>query len=215
MPGTISAVKATGTFPVTLSTKFTEMRTVLANLNEYSDGSSQRASRVTGSRKSWKLSKRLTPVLLGALRDFWKANPNTAFYFFNPRETDPPFSLNPSGTAGRYTVRFASDWEETVGIGRSDASVELIEVGDAEGSTSGTGPGGVGVGLAGASLSISTSWVTQPPGYTGYPIANYSTVAAIRAILGGLSGASLLTGQLSGTAVLTPTLPTCPHCPSR
>lgn len=128
MPATVRGAVSAGTFPVSLSTKFTETRTGMARLNEYHDGTSERSSLVTEVRRSWKLSKRLTPSDLATLRAFWEANPNTAFTFYNPFETIPPFSSTPTGSTGAYLVKFASDWEETIGMDRSDASVELIEV---------------------------------------------------------------------------------------
>jgi hypothetical protein len=75
MPGVIGAAVAVATFPVNLSTKFVETHTVLANLNEYSDGSSQRKSLVLGGRRSWKLAKRLVPAEMVQLRTFWEDTP--------------------------------------------------------------------------------------------------------------------------------------------
>ena len=39
-------------------------------------------------------------------------------------------SMDPTGiaTTGRYTVRFDGEWSQTVGLGRSDVSIELIEL---------------------------------------------------------------------------------------
>lgn len=128
MPGTILAAVSNGVFPISLSKKFTESRSVLARWNEYHDGTTQRQSLVGEGRRTWKLAKRLTPSQLVLLRDFWEANRATAFSFYNPFETDPPFTDAPSGTSGLYLVRFASDWEQAVTPGRSDASVELIEL---------------------------------------------------------------------------------------
>jgi hypothetical protein len=127
MPGVIGAAVAVATFPVNLSTKFVETHAVLANLNEYSDGSSQRKSLVLGGRRSWKLAKRLVPAEMVQLRTFWEDHTADAFNFYNPFETIPPFSRTPSGS-GLYIVRFASDWEQANGMARSDASCELIEV---------------------------------------------------------------------------------------
>lgn len=86
---------------------------------------------VTGTRRSWKLSKRLTTSDIVTLRDFCDTYANNAFYFFNPSETLPPFSSAPIGDSGRYLVRLASDWQQTTGMIRADASVELIEVASA------------------------------------------------------------------------------------
>jgi hypothetical protein len=52
------------------------------------------------------------------------------FYFYDPYGTNPKFSYGPTGTAvtGRYTVRFNSDWNQSVSPGRSDVQLELIEL---------------------------------------------------------------------------------------
>ena len=67
-----------------------------------------------------------------ALRDFFEARggPTEPFYFYDPYETNPKFSWDPTGaaTTGRYTVRFDGEWSQTVGPGRSDVSIELIEL---------------------------------------------------------------------------------------
>jgi hypothetical protein len=128
MPGLVRAAVSVGTLPFSLSTKFSESHAVQVSMNEYHDGSSQRTSLVTSGRRTWKQSKRLTVLQLGLLRDFFEANAQNAFYFYSPFETVPPFSQSPSGTDGRYLVRFASDWEQTNGMVRSDTGIELIEL---------------------------------------------------------------------------------------
>jgi hypothetical protein len=165
MPGVIGAAVAVATFPVNLSTKFVETHTVLANLNEYSDGSSQRKSLVLGGRRSWKLAKRLVPAEMVQLRTFWEDHTADAFNFYNPFETIPPFSRTPTGGSGLYIVRFASDWEQTNGMARSDASCELIEV--AGGTDLGGGIVVPPIGpttIQAATLSILTSFqILNPP----------------------------------------------------
>lgn len=126
--GSVSGAVAADTFPSTLSTKFTEIDSIEVNANEYHDGTLQNKALAVSSRKSWKLSKRLTPALMVQLRDFTKRNAANAFYFYSPFETDPPFNQNPAGESGRYLVRLASDWDQQTSFPRSDASVELIEV---------------------------------------------------------------------------------------
>lgn len=84
------------------------------------------------SRKKWTLTKRLTSAQLHALLDFYDARHGTLepFYFYDPYETNPKFSYDSTGVAltGRYTVRFNSDWSQSVTPGRSDVEIELIEV---------------------------------------------------------------------------------------
>ena len=83
-------------------------------------------------RKRLRLAKRLPPTPLQTLRDFYDARsgPTEPFYFYDPYETNPKFSWDPTGiaTTGRYTVRFDGEWSQTVGLGRSDVSIELIEL---------------------------------------------------------------------------------------
>jgi len=100
--------------------------------NEYRNGESHRSVEATNSRKAWRLAKRLTPVQLAALRDFYEARkgPTEPFYFYDPYETSPKFSHDPTGQAiiGRYTVRFDGPWEQALQLGRIDASLALVEL---------------------------------------------------------------------------------------
>lgn len=99
--------------------------------NEYPDGSSQRNKLVETSRKRWRLAKRLTPSQLQVLRIFYEARKGATepLYFYDPYETNPRFSHDPIGASpyGRYTVRFEGEWSQSVGLGRSEVSIELIE----------------------------------------------------------------------------------------
>jgi hypothetical protein len=179
MPGVIGAAVAVATFPVNLSTKFVETHTVLANLNEYSDGSSQRKSLVLGGRRSWKLAKRLVPAETVQLRTFWEDHTADAFNFYNPFETIPPFSRTPTGGSGLYIVRFASDWEQTNGMARSDASCDLIEV--AGGTDLGGGIVVPPIGpttIQAAALSIQTSFQILNPPVGGGTVARFMSPQA-------------------------------------
>jgi len=100
--------------------------------NEYRNGESQRGLLVATSRKRWSLAKRLRPVLLQQLRDFYdtRKGPEESFYYYDPYETVPKFSYDPTGTTtqGRYTVRFEGAWEQSVGLGRADVEISLVEL---------------------------------------------------------------------------------------
>jgi len=100
--------------------------------NEYRNGESQRSAQAATSRKKWNLTKRLTPSQLATLRAFYDARNGThePFYFYDPYETNPKFSYDPTGVAvtGRYVVRFNTDWSQSVTPGRSDVQIELIEL---------------------------------------------------------------------------------------
>jgi phage-related protein len=118
--------------PWSLSTAFVRSQEYPVLENEYRNGESQRSVRASSSRKRWRLSKRLTPAQLQALRDFYEARkgPQEPFYFYDPWETVPKFSYDPAGqaTQGRYTVRFDGGWEQSAGIGLIEVSIELVEL---------------------------------------------------------------------------------------
>lgn len=118
--------------PHNLSRAFGHAREYIVLENEYRNGESQRSRLVETSRKRWRLAKRLMPALLQQLRDFYDARKGSQepFYFYDPWDTNPKFSYDPTGTAtqGRYTVRFEGIWEQMVGMGRADCEIALIEL---------------------------------------------------------------------------------------
>jgi hypothetical protein len=132
MPGSVQNAAPLTVLPASLSRTFIHEREYPALDNEYRNGESQRSVQATNSRKRWRLAKRLTPAQLSALRDFYDARkgPAEPFYLYDPYETSPKFSHDPTGQAvtGRYTVRFAGEWSQSVSLGRADVSIELIEV---------------------------------------------------------------------------------------
>ena len=92
MPGTVKLVRPTAVMPLSLCRAFTETQTWPARVNEYRDGRSQRAALLDQPRRSWRLAKRLPFSLLQELRDFWSGQGEKAFWFYNPKETNPRFS---------------------------------------------------------------------------------------------------------------------------
>jgi hypothetical protein len=132
MPGSVQNAVPLTVLPASLCRAFVHEREYPILDNEYRNGESQRSVQATNSRKRWRLGKRLTPAGLQALRDFYDARrgPTEPFYFYDPYETSPKFSFDPSGLAiaGRYAVRFASEWSQSTGMGRSDVSIELVEL---------------------------------------------------------------------------------------
>jgi hypothetical protein len=130
MPGSVQVAAPTYVLPLSLSRAFTEVREYGVLGNSYPDGSSQRSLETTTSRKRFAIGKRVTVTEVATLRAFYEARkgPHQPFYFYNPRETDPPFTQNPSGTTGRYTVRFDCAWEQSSGPSRSEVSIQLIEI---------------------------------------------------------------------------------------
>ena len=132
MPGSVQNAAPATVLPQSLCRAFTHERAYPLIENEYKNGESQRSVLATNSRKRWRLTKRLTPAALQALRTFYDARNGTTepFYFYDPYDTNPKFSYDPTGqaTTGRYTVRFNSDWQHSSGPGRSDVEIELLEL---------------------------------------------------------------------------------------
>lgn len=118
--------------PASLSRSYAHEQAYPVVESEYRNGESQRSVQATNSRKRWRLTKCLTPAALQTLRDFYDARKGRTepFYFYDPYDTVPKFSYDPTGeaTTGRYTVRFDSDWSQSVGLGRSDVQIELVEL---------------------------------------------------------------------------------------
>lgn len=132
MPGSVQHSAPTAVFPRYLCRAFSRSQEYPVAGNEYRNGESQRSLEASTSRKRWRLAKRLAPDRLQELGGFYEARngPTEPFYFYDPYETAPKFSHDPTGTAlaGRYVVRFDCAWEQSCGLGRSDVSIELIEL---------------------------------------------------------------------------------------
>jgi len=132
MPSSVQNAAPTTVLPATLSRAFEHTREFLVSVNEYMDGSSQRGLLANTSRKRWRLAKRLMPVKMAELRAFYEARsgPHEAFYFYDPYESNPRFSYDPTGATvqGRYTVRFDGGWSQAMGLARGDVEIQLIEV---------------------------------------------------------------------------------------
>ena len=132
MPGSVQNAAPATVLPNSLCRAFARSQTYPVVENEYRNGESQRAVLASTSRKRWRLVKRLTPALLTELQNFYDARkgPTEPFYFYDPYDTSPKFSHDPTGavTTGRHTVRFDCEWIQTCGPGRSDVTIELIEL---------------------------------------------------------------------------------------
>jgi hypothetical protein len=132
MPANIQNAVPTTVIPQGLCRAFVHTREYPVIDNEYRNGESHRSAQAATSRKKWTLTRRLTPPQLAALRTFYDARSGTLepFYFYDPYETNPKFSYDPTGVAvtGRYVVRFNTDWSQSVTPGRSDVQIELVEL---------------------------------------------------------------------------------------
>ncbi len=132
MPGSVQNCAPATVLPQSLSRAFVHTREYPVIDNEYRNGESQRSVEASTSRKRWRLAKRLTPEQLQALRDFYadRNGPAEPFYFYDPYETNPKFSYDPSGQAvqGRYIVRFNCEWSQSMSPARAEVEIELLEV---------------------------------------------------------------------------------------
>jgi hypothetical protein len=132
MPGSVLNAAPATVLPLSLCKSFVHERAYPLIENEYKNGESQRSVLAATSRKRWRLTKRLPPVVLQTLRNFFDARDGSTepFYFYDPYDTSPKFSYDPTGiaTVGRYTVRFNGDWQQSSGPGRSDVQIELLEL---------------------------------------------------------------------------------------
>ncbi len=130
MPGSVSTASPTTVLPWSLSKAFSHLREYAVIDNEYRNGEYQRDWLVSTSRKRWSISKRLTPSQLETLREFYedRNGAQEPFYFYDP--WDSAFFYDPTGveTTGRYTVRFDGAWNQSVGIGRADVDVTIVEL---------------------------------------------------------------------------------------
>lgn len=126
--GSVQTSAISVVLPAGLCTGLTEVLEVAVSGNEYHDGTLQRARRVDTSRRRWRFSRRLTGDELAALRTFWEDRKGAAeaFWFYHPKEGT--WDGTGAAVAGRYVVRFGSEWSETVGMARSGAGLELVEV---------------------------------------------------------------------------------------
>jgi hypothetical protein len=123
--------------PATLSTAFTELREYAQLQNQYHDGTVQRSQLAQTSRRTFRLSKRLSATDLGTLYAFWVAKQGglIPFAFYNPFEVaaghDIGSNYDPTGngTQGRVTVVFRGPWAQATDIARTNVQgLELVEV---------------------------------------------------------------------------------------
>jgi hypothetical protein len=132
MPGSVQNAAASTVLPWSLCKAFGRSQEYAVLENEYRNGESQRSLLVQTSRKIWRTARRLTPSVLGQFRTFYDARkgPTEPFWFYDPWETDPMFSYDPTGQSlfGRHVVRFDCGWEQMVGMGRADVEIAIVEL---------------------------------------------------------------------------------------
>lgn len=132
MPRAVPHAVAVGVMPNSLCSAFTQSQVWENRINEYADGRTQREgeTNLDNSRRSWRISKRLTAELLTELRDFYDAHNNTAFWFYDHQESTPIGNFDGTGASenGRFIVRFAGPWDQSKGVERAVATIGLVEV---------------------------------------------------------------------------------------
>jgi hypothetical protein len=144
MPGNLAQPTVTAVLPASLSTAFIESREYAQLRSAYHDGTIQRSQLAQTSRRTFKLSMRLSATLpvsapaLAALYAFWVAQNGglTPFYFYNPFEpasgqaVGGNYDATGVSTQGRYTVVFrGSAWTQATDVCRTSvAGLELVEV---------------------------------------------------------------------------------------
>jgi hypothetical protein len=130
MPANILPANPVDVMPKVLCRAFMEKLTFEALANTYPDGSSDRVSLVLNTRHYFQMSPEMVATDFGTLRTFFFAHMAQPFYFYNLRETVPPYSYDPTGAdpIGRYTVVFDGAWSDQMGPARGTAKLSLREV---------------------------------------------------------------------------------------
>jgi hypothetical protein len=130
MPQNINPANPIGVMPKQLCKSFQEELRLEALLNQYPDGSSDRNALALNVRHFFRVTQGLNGTDWAAMRQFYLNHQGKSFYFYNLRETVPPWSYDPSGanTVGRYTVVFDGQWSDTYNIARTDVALQLREV---------------------------------------------------------------------------------------
>jgi len=130
LPGNITPAQPSDVMPAGLCAAFTEELRLEGFCNTYPDGSSDRAALALNARHFFRFTRNVTGVDYTALWTFVLAHLVEPFYFYNLRETVPPFAWDATGqaTSGRYIVAVDGNWSDQMAIGRSQVSLGLREV---------------------------------------------------------------------------------------
>lgn len=134
MPGNVGTASPVGVMPQTLCLSFSESRVFEEQDNTYHDGERQVGQLAQTSRRTFKLSSKLTSSQLTTLKTFWDSVEGglTPFLFYNFFEGTPVGSnYDPTGgnTTGRYTMVFRGNWSQSTEMQRTTVpNLELVEV---------------------------------------------------------------------------------------
>lgn len=132
MPLSVSNAIATTVLPKLLCSSYTQVRRYDVLETSYSNGESQRLVLTTSSRKSWQITRALTPALTDELVAFYLARrgETEAFWMYDGWESTPRFAWDPTGaaTSGRFTVHFTTALVIALSAPRNSAQFELEEL---------------------------------------------------------------------------------------
>ena len=130
MPNNLNPANPVDVMPKHLAQAFAMDERMEILMDVYPDGTSNRNALALNMRHYFRLSMGLMATDWTALRAFFNAHQGKSFYFYNLRETVPPFSFDPSGqdTVGRYTVVFDGQWSDQYGVARTAVSLQMREV---------------------------------------------------------------------------------------
>lgn len=137
MPGTLIQPEPNGVMPASLCTAFMELREYVQLQNQYRDGTIQRSQLAQTSRRTFRLTKRLSSSLLSTLYTFYVSQNggSTAFCFYDPFDVSAGQQIgsnyDPAGNnlQGRVTVVFRGSWSQATDLARTNVQgPELVEV---------------------------------------------------------------------------------------
>ncbi len=136
MPGNVDNAVSTTVLPKALSTGYVRFREYPLRSVLYADGRSERFLLGATSRKSWHVSRRISPTELTELRDFYEARgaAKETFIFYDVQEDaadNGTYRYDETGVLvadHKYEVRFDMGWGQSVGLARGNADLVLVEV---------------------------------------------------------------------------------------
>ena len=130
MPENVKPAVSYAVMPSWLCRAFQMELRLEALVNNYPDGSSDRAALAQYTRHYFRLTERLSAADWDSMRQFFSNYQGLAFYYYNLRETVPPWTYDPTGQAtdGRYLVTFDGQWSDNYGMARTEIAISLREV---------------------------------------------------------------------------------------
>jgi len=131
MPLNVDPANPVDVLPAGFYTALGEELRIESYVNQgYPDGSSDRRPLAQNPRHFFRVTRRVDAGQYTALWTFFKAHLVTPFFFYLPRETQPPFTPDPTGASvfGRYAVVWDGNWSDQLQLGRTEVSLGLREV---------------------------------------------------------------------------------------